>query len=231
MREQIYNSVRGARRRLIWVALLALLVQVMAMSAPRHLEASVTLTPRVDSGGSIVGDESYVLFGQFDHRLMAFDGNKEASATPILWRVMELGTSEGKSGAILLSHYLLDTIVYLQDGKYDSGTYLRNSDSKPVHTWEGSDVQAWLNSSEASVSVVTRKEGATAIRGFLHPDYFSLSERSLLLSYPYGTHGENGEVSPESGKKVVVPSSTYEKVGNDDYGKYEIGAWFVSLDT
>ena len=63
MREQIYDLMCGARRLLIWVALLALWVQVVAMSAPGCAEASVTLAPRVDAGGSIIGDESYVLFG------------------------------------------------------------------------------------------------------------------------------------------------------------------------
>ena len=192
-------------------------------------EAGVTLKPRYNGTNIDAAREQYVYFGKYEHRLGSATGTSEDIPTPILWRVMELKDhGAGKKGAILLSHYLLESMAYQGNYTHDggSGKYYRTGTSILAHTWDGSEVQSWLNSSDVSVSVKLGKTNnySTPIKGFLHPDYFSSVEQGSMLDYPYNRYSE-GEIGPAAGKKIVLPSG-----GNVGTIQYEMGTWFASAN-
>ena len=141
-------------------------------------EAAVTLSPRYNGTNIDAAREQYVYFGKYEHRLGMHNGISEDIATPILWRVMELKDhGAGKKGAILLSHYLLESMAY-QGTTTGNPDYYRPGTSIPAHTWDASEVQSWLNSSDVSVSVKLGKTDTYQnIKGFLHPSYFSSVEQ------------------------------------------------------
>lgn len=151
-------------------------------------EATVQLVPRVNTSGAIlqgIANEDYVVFGKYEHRLNAFDGSKELTAVPIIWRVMSAdAVIGGQKKAILLSHYLLESMAY--EGSFDAYEN-RPVTSTPVNTWDSSEIQRWLNSS-GIVSVYLGVDNVGA-------DYFKAAEQNALLPYPDGT-----------GSKMTLPS-------------------------
>ena len=193
-------------------------------------EAAVTLSPRYNGTNIDAAREQYVYLGKYEHRLGMHNGISEDIATPILWRVMELKDhGAGKKGAILLSHYLLESMAY-QGTTTGNPDYYRPGTSIPAHTWDASEVQSWLNSSDVSVSVKLGKTDTYQnIKGFLHPSYFSSVEQGVMLDYPYDRYSE-GESVPATGTKIVLPSGKYEGSG-PFYDKYEMGTWFESQET
>jgi hypothetical protein len=162
----------------------------------------IKLNPGVDETGKIANfkqiDEYFVLFGRYRHRLERDKGTffrvdtHESEPTEILWRVMSLDSDSNPTKAILLSHYVLECMSYQSSERRDK---------KPQRTWAGSEVQTWLNSAKM-VQVKLRdieKEGYKGffvkVKGFLHEDYFTEKEKSMLLPY----EGDNGE-------KMTLPS-------------------------
>ena len=212
----------------VYYSFLLLLLSLFVFSGIS--EAGVTLSPRYN-GTNIDGTrENYVMFGKYDHRLVTYNGSKEGSPTPILWRVMELQDHSGsQKGAILLSHYVLESMAY-QGTTTGNPDYYRPETTIPANTWYGSEVQSWLNSSDASVTVKLGKTGdySTPIKGFLHTDYFSTIEQGLMLDYPYNRYSET-EIAPAAGKKIVLPSGKYEGT-NPYFDKFEMGTWFASAE-
>ena len=212
----------------VYYSFLLLLLSLFVFSGIS--EAGVTLSPRYNGTSIEATREQYVYFGKYDHRLETYDGLKEGSPTPILWRVMELKDHSGsQKGAILLSHYVLESIAY-QGTTTGSPNYYRPETTIPANTWYGSEVQSWLNSSDVSVTVKLGVTDVNAnIKGFLHTDYFSTLEQGLMLDYPYSRYNETESV-PAAGKKIVLPSGKYEDIGGSYVDKYEMGTWFASAE-
>ena len=127
--------------------------------------ANVQVTSRVNTSGTILGNEDYVLFGKLIHDVDDGSGSArspEAFATPVLWRVMsaDAAPGAGQKKAILLSHYLL------VEKKYNGA----NNDNR----WEQSEIRIWLNDTSNS--------------GFLSG--FSASEQAVMLKpSPDGASG------------------------------------------
>ena len=209
-------------RTLRWPCLLAALLALSGTS-----EAGVTLVPRVNSSGDILKDErgvaiaseDYVLFGKFKHRLVVAAGDQETAATPILWRAMSLDISPNPTKAVLLSHHLLEGMAYQRGAR---------GDSRPQNTWEGSQVQKWLNDASPATAYdvyLTKNYRArpstplgAQVEGFLH--HFAPEERNALQPYPDGT--ANSGVSLPSGSANVYETTA----ANPTFYPSEIVWWF-----
>ncbi|MDL2263801.1 DUF6273 domain-containing protein [Synergistaceae bacterium OttesenSCG-928-I11] len=140
-------------------------------------------------------------------------GDQETVPTPVLWRVMELQKHGGdKPGAILLSHYLLEAMAYQGAVGGSDPDYVRPGTAIAANTWDGSEVQTWLNSAATErVKLGALDDYDNTYKGFLHADYFSMAERFSMVDYP------------SIGTKVVLPSG----VGpTPDSYSLELAAWF-----
>ena len=145
-----------------------LMVTCMLFALFSVAEAAVTLMPRVDSVGAIVGGEDYVYFGRYDHAALdsSFNNIYEGTLTPILWRVISQDTVSSPKKAIFLSHYSLEIAAYDNAGTDKS--------------WPAQTIQPWLNSSDAAIELVEWQNVSNDRKGFLHPDYFTTAEKGAF---------------------------------------------------
>ena len=183
---------------------LFLVLLLIGVSLTGTSEAEVQLVPRVNASGQIlhgIANEDYVVFGKFDHRKETWNGSKETSPTPIIWRVMsaDAAPGAGQKKAILLTHYLVDAMVY------DSG------DNNP---WSGSGVQVWVNKETAG--------------GFL--EKFSILEKGAMMSpSPDGIPGTKATL-PSGSVDNTVGGFNWGDWAIWSYENSDIKSWFGDND-
>jgi len=189
-------------------ALFAVLVMQGFMDAERL--RIIRNAPQVTGAlNPVTASGDFVLFGRYRHRWESEDGPIESSPTEILWKVVSLDSEAAPTKAFLLSHYILEGMAYQSSPRIDG---------KEQNTWEGSEIQRWLNNSEELR--VKKKAGEVILKGFLHEDYFTAKEKSIMLLYGDGTEGK---VTLPSGEADT--STSFWKSYLWPY-KGELGVWF-----